>query len=318
MDKLLVTGGSGFIGTNLIDYYLGKNFEVYNLDIKKNMNPKHDSLWLQVDLLDLNSLRKIIAEINPDYVIHLAARTDLGGTHLDDYRVNFDGTENLIKALRYSKNVKKAVFASTMYVCKVGYQPVHNEDYCPHTIYGESKVVMEKMIRSNNLPFEWSIVRPTSIWGPWFGEPYRRFFDIVLNQNYLDIGKHSCTKTYGYVENTIFQIDAILNNKSTLQKTYYLGDYEPIFISDWAYEIAEIAKVRKPYKVSYGLMKGLAMTGDFIKLVYKNFPMTRFRLNNMTTDNIFDLTPTREIVGELPFIRIDGIRKTIQWIKNYN
>jgi nucleoside-diphosphate-sugar epimerase len=97
-----------------------------------------------------------------------------------------------------------------MLVSKVGYQPKHDYDYNPSTIYGESKVITEELIRVNSLPYEWAILRPTSIWGPWFGEPYRNFFDMMISKKYFHIGDRGCTKTYGFVENAVYQIDSIL------------------------------------------------------------------------------------------------------------
>jgi nucleoside-diphosphate-sugar epimerase len=313
--KILITGASGFIGTNLIDYYIEKGVEVSNIDIKEPLNPNHKPLWRKVNLLDKDNLSKEVSNILPDYIIHLAARTDLNGQHIKDYSVNTQGTQNLIDISKSLPNLKKILFASTMYVCKVGYTPNHDRDYCPHTIYGESKVEMEEIIRHNNLPFEWTIVRPTSIWGPWFGEPYRNFFDIILSKKYLDIGSKSCTKTYGYVENTVYQIDKILLSTASNENTYYLGDYEPIFISEWSKEIAKAAGKNPPIKIPYFLLRTVAILGNLIQPVFPKFPMTTFRLYNMTTDNVHDLSKVKEIVGQLPFNRIEGIAKTISWIR---
>lgn len=56
--------------------------------------------WRNVDLLDYHSLSKTIQDFNPDYILHLAARTDLMGETLDDYSANTIGVDNLLKAVR--------------------------------------------------------------------------------------------------------------------------------------------------------------------------------------------------------------------------
>jgi nucleoside-diphosphate-sugar epimerase len=75
--RLLVTGGSGFIGTNVIDFYLAKDIEVLNIDKEAPRNKHHQHLWKRVDILDMSSLEQTILAFSPTHVFHMAARTDL-------------------------------------------------------------------------------------------------------------------------------------------------------------------------------------------------------------------------------------------------
>ena len=97
--------------------------------------------------------------------------------------------------------LKKIIITSSMLVCKGGYQPLNQVDYKPNTIYGESKVITEKIVWDNLPNCDWAIIRPTSIWGPWFSVPYRNFFEMIISKKYFHIGDEACTKTYGYVGN---------------------------------------------------------------------------------------------------------------------
>lgn len=313
--KILVTGGSGFIGTNLISYLTQFEFnEILSLDIAEPKIELHRNIWEKIDLRDKAYLSKSIIRFQPDYVIHLGARTDLNGTSLKDYNANIDGVSNLLEALEGVSNLKRVIFASSMYVCEPGYMPKSFDDYAPHTLYGESKVETEKIIKSRNPKYTWTIIRPTSIWGPWFGEPYNRFFHIVLSHMYFHMGKRACKKTYGYIDNAIYQIMSILNaDKKVNKKVFYIGDYEPYPITDWANEIAGIEKIHIP-KVPFWCFKVAGWTGDLLKKVGINFPMTSFRLHNMTTDNVHNLNPIKEIAPNLPVSRIEGTKITLDWI----
>jgi nucleoside-diphosphate-sugar epimerase len=319
MSKILITGSSGFIGTNLLQFYESKGNMVVNIDKTFPKMDKYLRNWKRVNILDYDSLKTEILSFLPDFVIHLAARTDLNGKNLSDYESNTTGTHNLIKVLNQTPSVKRVIFTSSMLVCKPGYVPIHQVDYAPTTLYGKSKVLMEEIIRESSLNFEWAIVRPTSIWGPWFSEPYRNFFKLVLEGRFFHIGTKSCTKTYGYIENLVYQIDSILNGpvEKIQGKVFYLGDYEPTNIHNWADQIASQLEI-KIRTIPYQLIKIAALGGDVLKSLGLNFPMTSFRLKNMTTNNVVDLSNTKEIAPFLPCSRIDGIKKTIDWLNFKN
>lgn len=315
-NKILITGGSGFIGTNLIEHLLKQNkYTLLSIDKEQPKIEGHRNIWKHVDICEKELLKQTVADFQPDYVIHLAARTDLRGKEVRDYAANMEGVSNLLYALEEVPNLKRAVFASSMYVCEPGYMPKDFEDYAPHTLYGESKVETEKRIKERNPKYTWSIIRPTSIWGPWFGDPYDKFFRIVLNKMYFHMGKRACKKTYGYIDNAIYQIMSILQapEEIVMRKVFYLGDYEPYDITEWADEIAKCAGVKIPH-IPYSLFVMAGWFGDFMKLLGITFPMTSFRLKNMTTNNIHNLNPIKELAPNLPTSRQDGNKYTIDWI----
>ena len=313
--KVLVTGGSGFIGTNVVDYYLSKGWEVANVDLNVPKHDKAKACWVQCDITDKETLVAVVQDFQPDYIIHLAARTDLDGKTVDDYQANTIGVENILKAAAKIDRLKKILITSSMLVCHTGYQPQNQFDYAPTTRYGESKVITERLVWQSPPTCDWAILRPTSMWGPWFGVPYRNFFDMVKAGMYFHIGHRSCTKTYGYIENAVYQIDQLLMNPTPddNNKVFYLGDEPAIFIEEWANQIAgEIG--RKVPRVPYTLVRVAALFGDLLGSVGIHFPMTSFRLKNMTTDNIINLDNTMKIAPHPPVDRLKGIKRTLEWM----
>lgn len=316
MSKFLITGGSGFIGTHIVQTLVDKGHIVLNLDSMEPKNKAQLSIWKKINICDSINLDKAIKEFNPEYVIHLAARTDLNGKTLADYNANSEGVTNLLDSLEKLSNLHQVIFASSMYVCQPGYKPRNFEDYAPHTVYGESKVITEELIKKRNPSYNWSIIRPTSIWGPYFGEPYDLFFKIVLSKRYFHMGQRACKKTYGYIDNAVFQILKIFETpvEYTKQKVFYIGDYSPYDISEWADEIGKQAQIKIP-KVPFAFFRVAALFGDSLKLIGFKFPMTSFRLKNMTTDNIHDLDPIKKLAPVLPTDRVQGTKTTVAWIK---
>jgi nucleoside-diphosphate-sugar epimerase len=123
-------------------------------------------------------------------------------------------------------------------------------------------------------------------------------------------------KTYGYVGNAVYQIEKLLfaETKDEGNKIYYIGDYEPINIEEWANEIANMLGYRI-LRVPYFSIFLSALLGDVLKKLNIPFPMTSFRLHNMTTDNVIDLSNTIKIAPTLPFTLKQGIMETLTWMR---
>ncbi|NLD45803.1 MAG: NAD(P)-dependent oxidoreductase [Clostridiaceae bacterium] len=316
--RILITGGSGFIGTNLIEFYLSKGIQVSNIDIKMPRNKNQKSYWDRIDVRDMQKLRQSVFNFKPDYVIHLAAKADLTGKTLQDYSSNIQGVKNIMTVCNEVVSIKKVVFISTQLVCKCGYYPKDYQDYCPPNLYGESKVIGEKLIQeaSSSLRYKWVIIRPTSIWGPWFGPTYRGFFQLILKKRYFNFSGKMALKTYGYVGNTVYQINALLNEENTHGRVFYVGDYEPTDIKEWATEIANEINfsVRSLPRL---LIWCSAKMGDFLGFFNVRFPMNTYRYVNMTTDNIIPLEETKQYAPDTAYNRIEGNRLTIQWMNDF-
>lgn len=317
MKKFLVTGGSGFIGTNLVDSFINDGFEVLNLDRNKPLKEQHVPYWKGVDILDYSNLEREIVNFDPDVIVHLAAITDLNGKTMDYYNANIEGTQNIVDISKKLNSLKTVLFTSSMYVCKPGYIPRNYDDYKPHTLYGESKVKGELIVKSiKDSNFNWAIIRPTSIWGPWFNIPYIDFFNIVYQGKYFDFGR-TCTKTYGFIDNTLFQIRKLIDSPKIHGKTFYLGDEPAIQISEWANEISLEMGKGGIKKIPFFLMQSAAWAGDILSKLGVKFPITSFRLSNMTTDNILPLKDLYAITGPAPVSRLSGVKKTISWLTQY-
>ena len=319
MKKIIVTGGSGFIGTNLIQFFEKLNFEIYNYDIRPPQNKNHLKYWEKIDIMDFNNLSSNIYLVKPNYVFHLAARTDLNGSNLNEYEINTQGISNLISVLNNCNSLEFVVFVSSMLVCKPGYIPKSEIDYNPNTLYGESKMLGEKIVRGSKLNFSWVIVRPTSIWGPWFGEPYFNFFKLITKNHFLNTNSRKIKKkTFGYVWNFILFLNHITINKNIYrEKTLYFGDFD-ISMADFAKKIMSNSLVNlKNHNIPFVFYKIASLIGDALKLFNFNFPLTSFRLRNLTSENIIQIN--REYIIPLynEFVSFDdGITATIKWMND--
>lgn len=146
-NKVLITGINGFTGIHLESFLRKKGFQVYGTVTSKPTSKNH----FQCNLLDEKSIESVLAKINPDYIIHLAAISFVASSdQLKIYEVNVFGTLNLLKSLEKVKcNPKKIIIASSavVYGNKEG---EIGEEMTPEPVnhYGNSKLAMENMVKT--------------------------------------------------------------------------------------------------------------------------------------------------------------------------
>jgi nucleoside-diphosphate-sugar epimerase len=318
MSRIVVTGGSGFIGTNLVDSLVRAGHEVINLDVKAPPKPELAPHWRAVDILDADRLKQAMCRARPDAIVHLAARTDLNGATVADYRANTEGVQNVIDAAA-AASAGRVLFASSRLVCRIGYQPKSPLDFQPTTPYGESKVVGEQLVRAiRGQPFEWTIVRPTSIWGPWFHVPYRNFFDAIRQGRYVHPKGVRVRKSFGYVGNSVYQLEQLLAAPAEAVQggMFYLADYEPIEVLSWGRKVRQAFGAAPIREVPMAALRALAEVGDVMsKLGWRSVPLTSFRLDNLVTEMLHDTSNLRVVCGDLPFDVDSGVDCTVGWMK---
>ena len=119
MKKIIVTGGSGFIGTNLVNFLIRKNFFVINLDkltyssnkYKNNLRNKNNYKLIKVDIINKIKITEIIRKYKPKAIFNLAAETHVDRSIDNPYNfihTNINGTFNLLESLR-SLQKKKTI-----------------------------------------------------------------------------------------------------------------------------------------------------------------------------------------------------------------
>lgn len=320
--RVLITGGSGFIGTNLVSYYLERGWQVLNIDIAEPRNREHLPYWNYIDILDRDALLQVVQSFEPGLLLHFAARTDLNEKqNLEGYNANIDGVCHVVDAVRSTPSIDRVLFTSSQLVCKLGYRPHNDHDYCPTTLYGKSKVLTEKIVHvAHDMRASWVIVRPTSLWGPWFRTPYRNFFNTIANNFYFHPGNIETLKQWGFVGNAVFQVDQLAKAPVSLvhKKTFYLADYSPTELRTFANLVQQCMGSRPIKTVPTNLLKFFALVGDiFIKVGWKNPPLTSFRYSNIITSEVQELTPLAEIAGPLPYTLEQGVEITVKWLKGH-
>lgn len=320
MPRIIITGSSGFIGERAIEHFLEVGYEVLATDITVPGNPDHQRVYRQCDLLDKEKLTIMFTDFDPDYLLHLGARTDVfERKSIAGYDANITGTKNIIDAANACLHLKRVIITSSRLVCPVGHIPKTDDEYCPPNFYGESKVQTELLVKNSALKSEWVITRPTAIWGEGFRVPsYRDFFEQIKHGRYFNLGSSSPQKTFGYVRNFNFQMEKLLlaPKESVHGKVFYIGDYTPVALRSWAKLIAHEFGQPPPRTLPLPVLRSLARVGDLFRAVgWKTFPLCTTRLNNMLQNAVHDCTVLETITGPLPYDLESATKRTVAWLK---
>jgi nucleoside-diphosphate-sugar epimerase len=313
--RILVTGGSGFIGTNFMAFEAAQGATLLNIDWNPPLDAGQRGWWKEVDIMDRAAVQAAFDAFQPTHVVHFAARTDTDEpTDVDAYRQNHEGTRILLEVVKRTPSVERIIVTSTQFVCEAGYQPKHDLDFKPFTVYGGSKQRTELVTREAGLTCSWTIIRPTTIWGPWSLRYRDVMFKVMRKGLYFHPGRGRVIRSYGYVGNVVWQVHRILTVPRDVvdQRVFYVGD-RPFDLKAWV-EVVSRELTGKPVRyIPTFLIRGMAICGDLLKAVGLPFPITSGRFRSMTSDYITPMDRTIEALGEAPFSIEAGVKEMVHW-----
>ena len=320
MARILLTGGSGFIGAEIVRIAAAQGHVVCNVDRVIPSQAAQVVFWLPGDVCDARRLYGQVCNFQPEIVIHLASDTDVRNTRIEQFTTTIDGTRNIIDAVGKASGVRRFVHISTQFVVMPGVVPHNDEHLEPYTVYGEAKAQTERLVRQARLACDWLIVRPTIIWGPHHPSFATNILKYIASRVYLHpSGKAPVMRAFGYVTNTAQQILtlALASDRPSQQRVFYAGD-ATINYDQWvdAFSIALTGK--KARRIPLWLLHGLAALGDLVEMAGLRAPLNTGRAFRMSTSSAVDLSATLAIVGNPKIGFDDAIAATVSWLKNHS
>ncbi len=280
MNKIILTGGAGFIGSHLAKLLIKKNFQVHTIDCLtyaanynsiKNLEPSDNFSFSKVNICDYDKIENIFFEFQPDAVFHLAAESHVDNSILNPglfIQTNIIGTYNLLRASmkycdkhNYYENFKFLhVSTDEVYGSLSNNEPIFTEDckYKPNSPYSASKASSDHLVRA---------------WQKTYGLP-------VLITN--------CSNNYGSFQHPEKFIPLIISNALKFEKIPIYGD--GLQIRDWLhvsdhvqalYKVLLEGKIGEVYNIgSWNEIKNIDLAKKICKKMDELLPINDLNIKN--------------------------------------
>jgi UDP-glucose 4-epimerase len=308
-DSVLVTGGAGFIGSELVRQLAARGDRVVIVD--NLVNGKRENVeeilssrvtLLTTDVRDLDALRPRLAGAKAVY--HLACLGVRHSVHspLENHDVNATATLNLVAAAR-EHDVPRFVYVSSSEVYGTARWVPMTEEHptFPCTVYGASKLAGECYVRAYHKTYDYPtvVVRPFNTYGPRShhegdsGEVIPKFMlRCLAGRPLLIFGDGTQTRDFTYVSDTAAGIILAGEHERSIGQTINLGFGAEVTINDLARQVADVVGRRDAV-----IQHDIPRPGDVLRLYA-------------------EMSQAKALLGYEPRVPLrDGLAKLLEWYR---
>ena len=270
--KILIVGGTGFLGQNLLKKLLNRGFKLYSLSSKKNKKQFKQVKYLICNVLSRKKLKKIVNE-NFDIIINLLGNIDHKKKE-QNFKVHFVGLKNLYRIIN-KKSLKLFIQVGSCLEYGSSSSPQKERIKCsPISHYGKVKYYVSQFIQKK-LRNKSIVLRLYQVFGP--NQKNDRLIPYVI-QSCKKNKKFNCTdgnqlRDFLYVDDFSDLVIKILNRKKIYKGVYNVGYGKPLKVKSIINKIAKKIKKGKPI---FGSIK---MRKDEIRVLYPNIQKVKKKFN---------------------------------------
>lgn len=325
MEKILVTGASGFIGSHIVEEALQQGYDVWAAVRQSSSREflKDERIhFIELNLSSQQQLEEQLRNHAFDYVVHAAGATKC--LHVEDfYRINTEGTKNLVSALMaVGMPLKRFVFISSLSIMGAIHEQQPYQEICdtdtphPNTAYGRSKLEAEQWLEKMDFPYV--ILRPTGVYGP---REKDYFMQIKSIKGHVDfaVGFQRQDITFIYVTDVVQAVFLAFEKGQTGRK-YLLSDgevYQSATFSDYVHE-----ELGRPWWIRITAPVWVLRIVTFCGEYWGRWTKKMTALNN-DKFNILrqrnwrcNIEPARHELGFEPKVKLkEGVHRSIVWYK---
>lgn len=334
---IFLTGGSGFIGSRIVEELLDKNSplqpsKITVFDTKPYQGTTSDMIeFIQGDVANAEAVEK--ASKNANLIIHSAAIIDWGTkSEQEVLNINVEGTKNIIKSCK-TNNIKYLVYTSSLDAVFTGSPLVDIDETQPypethHTVYCESKKLGElAVLEAHSEALKTCILRPSDVYGE--ADPYHidSLINMAKNGFYVRLGNGTSKCQHVYVGNMayahVLAANALWQGNATVEKQIYFitdgkgSNFFKFFdqvVTGAGYKIFP-KNAWIPKKLAYSIGSLSEATAILMRPIKKYNPkFSRFAVTYTCTDFTFSSKKAFEDFNYQPkYSTEDALQKTINF-----
>ena len=349
IQKILVTGASGFIGSFIVEEALKRGFEVWaamRRSSSRQFLTDERIHFIELNLSSEEQLKEQLAGHAFDYVVHAAGVTKCLDKQ-DFFRINTEGTKNLVRALMATQPsqgvtagsasspqhpLRRFVYISSLSIMGAirEQQPyteiLETDDPHPNTAYGQSKLeaerwlslLNEKLEMRNEKLFPYLILRPTGVYGPRERDYFMMAKSIKAHSDFA-VGYRQQDITFVYVSDVV-QAVFLAIEKGETGRAYFLSDGEVYQSSTFSNLIRK--ELGNPWWIRITapiwVLRIVTFCGEYVgRLTGKVTALNNDKYHILRQRNWrCDIGPARRELGYEPQVKLDeGVRRSIKWYK---
>ena len=325
--KILITGASGFIGSFIVEEALRQGFETWAAvrgSSSRQFLQDERIHFIELNLSSEEQLREQLKGHDFDYIVHAAGVTKCLNKE-DFYRINTEGTKNLVHAILDLKMpLKRFVYISSLSIMgaiheQQPYQEIREDDTArPNTAYGRSKLEAEHFLDTVASRVPYIILRPTGVYGPRERDYFMMAKSIQAHTDFA-VGFKQQDITFVYVTDVVQAVFLALE-KGQVGRRYFLSDgevYQSRTFSDLIHrELGNPWWIRITAPI--WVLRIITFFGEYIgRMTGQITALNNDKYNIMRQRNWrCDIEPARRELGYQPQVKLqEGVRRSIAWYK---
>ena len=327
-DRIVVTGGGGFIGGALVRRLRGLGFQV------RSFSRKH---YAELDALGVNQVQGDLADAGrvkeafegSTLAFHVAAKAGIWGRFDDFHETNVIGTRNVLQAC-HDEGIHRIVYTSSPSVVFAGKDMEGADESVPYArhfkaAYPETKATAEKMVlEAAGEKLATVALRPHLVWGPGDSHIIPGLLRRARKGQLRRLGRREKKVDFTYIDNAVhahlLAAERLAPGSPINGRAFLITDDRPVLLWGFINRLLETAGLPP---VTKSVHPGLAYAAAWVvELLYRGLGvrseprLTRFLIEEMATAHWFDISASRRDLGYRPLVDVEtGMERVKAWLE---
>jgi nucleoside-diphosphate-sugar epimerase len=321
--RILVTGGTGFVGRQLVQALLERGHSVRAHGRNEEVGRALAAAGAEIAIGELRNAAGVSAACaDREVVYHVGALSAAWGRAADFHAINVGGTANVIAGCR-AHGVKRLIYVSSPSVTFDGHDCLKQTEAAPYprrylAVYSLTKKLGEDLVRAAGAELATVIVRPKAIFGPGDTTLLPKLLAAARQQRLPQVGRGANLVDLTYVDNVVHALVLALDANRAAGNVYLVTNSEHVPLWEVVRTVLRRLDLNAnlrvlPYRVAYLLAAGMELRAC---LLGGDPLLTRYTTAILGKTQTYDITAAQRDLGYAPVVSVaEGIERTMTWLQ---